>query len=116
MPGADGRFGACRRAHEAGCPRVCDHTGAPGALVFDGRTLHPVAAVPTRAVDTVGAGDMFAGAFLYGITHGMSYPQAGGLAAAAAARLVASLGPRLKVDETRAVLRHFLETNDPAGK
>jgi len=82
--------------------------GAQGALVYDGRTVHEIAPVPTRPVDTVGAGDMFAGAFLYGITHGMTYPQAGALAAAASARLVASLGPRLKAEETQAVLQQFL--------
>ena len=82
--------------------------GADGALVYDGHTLHPIAPVATRAVDTVGAGDMFAGAFLYGVTHGMPYPQAGALAAAAAARIVANLGPRLDAQDTRGVLKTFL--------
>jgi sugar/nucleoside kinase (ribokinase family) len=85
--------------------------GAKGALVFDGRTLHPIAPVATGAVDTVGAGDMFAGAFLYGITHGMTYPQAGALAAAAAAKIVASFGPRLDASDTRDVLENFLALN-----
>ena len=79
-------------------------------MVYDGRTLHRIAPVATRAVDTVGAGDMFAGAFLYGITHGMTHPQAGALAAAAAARIVASFGPRLKAEDTRDVLERFLAT------
>ncbi len=82
--------------------------GADGAIVFDGHTLHEIAPVAVRAVDTVGAGDMFAGAFLYGITHGMTYPQAGALAAAAAARIVTSLGPRLSADDARGVLERFL--------
>jgi sugar/nucleoside kinase (ribokinase family) len=81
--------------------------GADGALVYDGRTLQRIAPVATQAVDTVGAGDMFAGAYLYGITHGMTHPQAGALAAAAAAKVVASLGPRLRAEETRAVLERF---------
>ena len=83
--------------------------GAQGAVAYDGRTWHEIAPVPTRAIDTVGAGDMFAGAFLYGITHDMSYQQAGALAAHAAAKLVASMGPRLKSDEIREVLERFQE-------
>ena len=81
--------------------------GAQGALVFDGRVLHRIPPVPTQAVDTVGAGDMFAGAFLYGVTHGMPHRQAGALASAAASQLVASMGPRLKTADTRAVLQAF---------
>jgi sugar/nucleoside kinase (ribokinase family) len=51
---------------------------------------------------------MFAGAFLYGITHGMPHPQAGALASAAASKIVASMGPRLTAEDTRGVLQRFL--------
>jgi sugar/nucleoside kinase (ribokinase family) len=101
----------CAVGHLKGVAREFVVTRGPeGALIFDGSRLHQVAPFPTRAVDTLGAGDMFAGAFLYGVTHGMTYPQAGSLAAAAAAKLVASFGPRLTADDTRAVLQRFLET------
>ena len=69
--------------------------GAKGALVFDGEHLHSIAGHAIKAVDTNGAGDMFAGAFLYGITHGYSYAQAGALASRAAAEVVSQYGPRL---------------------
>jgi sugar/nucleoside kinase (ribokinase family) len=49
--------------------------GGEGALVFDGYALHEVDPFPVTPVDTNGAGDMFAGAFLHGITHGMAYPR-----------------------------------------
>jgi sugar/nucleoside kinase (ribokinase family) len=51
--------------------------------------------VPVKAVDTTGAGDMYAAGVLYGITHGMSWPQAGRLASHAAARIVSQMGARL---------------------
>ena len=75
--------------------------GAQGALVFDGQTLHHVDGVSVEAVDTNGAGDMFAGAYLYGITHGMNQREAGQFASAAAAQIVAQYGPRLSGDEYR---------------
>lgn len=79
--------------------------GPKGALVFDGRELIEIPPVKTQAVDTVGAGDMFAGAFLYALTQGWDHRAAGNLAAAAAAKLVASYGPRLPAHETQAVLK-----------
>jgi fructokinase len=82
--------------------------GPKGALIYDGRVLHRIPPVPTQAVDTLGAGDMFAGAFLYGITHGMPPAQAGALASAASSLLVANWGPRLKVEQTQGVLQQHL--------
>lgn len=69
--------------------------GARGALVWDGNNRHDIAPVPVKAVDTNGAGDMFAGAFLYALSKGHSYPQAGALASAASAQVVSDFGPRL---------------------
>ncbi|NBD17219.1 MAG: adenosine kinase [Cyanobacteria bacterium] len=78
--------------------------GAKGSLVYDGENLLEIAPNAVKAVDTVGAGDMFAGAFLYGLTHGMNHADAGKLASAASARLVTSYGPRLEPQEAKAVL------------
>jgi sugar/nucleoside kinase (ribokinase family) len=69
--------------------------GAKGALVFDGSELIEVAPRQIKAVDTNGAGDMFAGAFLYAITSGKSFAEAGRLASVSAAEVVSHYGPRL---------------------
>ena len=82
--------------------------GAKGALVWNGRTPIDIDPIKVEAVDTVGAGDMFAGAFLYARVRGWEHRRAGALAAAASARLVTSLGPRISATETRAVLQSFL--------
>ncbi|MCB1823120.1 MAG: adenosine kinase, partial [Candidatus Competibacteraceae bacterium] len=81
--------------------------GSRGALVWDGRTLIGIDPVKVEAVDTVGAGDMFAGAFLYGRGRGWDHRRAGALASAASAKLVTSLGPRMSAAETQAVLHGF---------
>jgi len=47
---------------------------------------------------------MFAGAFLYGITHGMSYLEAAKIANKAAALLVANFGARMATADVRALL------------
>jgi sugar/nucleoside kinase (ribokinase family) len=69
--------------------------GAKGALVYDGNELVNVPGQAVTAVDTNGAGDMFAGTFLYAITHGMDYFAAANLANKAAAEVVSQYGPRL---------------------
>jgi sugar/nucleoside kinase (ribokinase family) len=73
--------------------------GAKGALVFDGAELHEISPHQVEAIDTNGAGDMFAGAFLYGITNGLDYKQAGDLASLASSWIVSRYGPRLPAEE-----------------
>lgn len=69
--------------------------GADGALTYDGSELAQIPPHKVEAVDTNGAGDMFAGAFLYAITRGEDFPTAGRFASLAAGRVVANYGPRL---------------------
>ncbi len=70
--------------------------GAEGAVIFDGEQLIEIAPHKVKAVDTNGAGDMFAGAFLYAISAGKNFQQAGDLASLSSARIVSSYGPRLQ--------------------
>lgn len=81
--------------------------GGDGALIFDGKDLHEVDAHAVKAIDTNGAGDMFAGAFLYGLTHDLGYVQAGKLASLAASKVVQTFGPRLKPEEYKQLLDTF---------
>jgi sugar/nucleoside kinase (ribokinase family) len=83
--------------------------GANGALVFDGEAFIQIEASQVKAIDTNGAGDMFAGAFLYGITHNHSYADSGKLASLASARVVSQFGPRLTPDQSRKVLADLME-------
>lgn len=78
--------------------------GANGALIFDGDTFIQIEPYKVLAVDTNGAGDMFAGAFLYAITHHHSYAEAGKLASLASSRVVAQFGPRLEPAQAKKVL------------
>ncbi len=78
--------------------------GANGALIYDGDTFIQIEPYQVRAVDTNGAGDMFAGAFLYGITHHHSYAEAGKLASLASSRVVTQWGPRLEPGQAQKIL------------
>ena len=78
--------------------------GPKGSVIFDGENLIEIAGYPVEAVDTVGAGDMYAGGVLYGITNGMSWADAGKLGSLASSKLVTKPGARLKTEETKALL------------
>lgn len=81
--------------------------GSEGAKVFDGEQLISIAGTRVKAVDTNGAGDMFAGAFLYAITHGHDFKTAGEFASYAAAQVVAQYGPRLRPEQHAEIKAKF---------
>lgn len=92
--GADNLDAACKMI-QTKAKRFAITRGAKGALLFDGEKFITIDAHPVKAVDTNGAGDMFAGAFLYGLSKGGDFETAGKLASLASATVVSSFGPRL---------------------
>jgi sugar/nucleoside kinase (ribokinase family) len=82
--------------------------GENGAMIFDGVTYIEIEPYVVKAIDTNGAGDMYAGAFLFAITHNHSHASAGKLASLAASRVVSQFGPRLKWHETQEIRNHIL--------
>jgi sugar/nucleoside kinase (ribokinase family) len=84
--------------------------GKNGAMIYDGDTFVDIEPYNVKAIDTNGAGDMYAGAFLYGVTNGMGYAGAGKLASLAGSRIVSQFGPRLKWHEVQEVLKEATTT------
>lgn len=70
--------------------------GALGSRVRWNGIEASVPAFAVEAVDATGAGDMYAGAFLYGVLHGHHPEHAARLASYASAQVVAQFGARLK--------------------
>ena len=77
--------------------------GPKGVLLFDGENNLFVETKSVKAVDTNGAGDLFAGSFLYALTHDHSFQQAGELACACASELVTHFGARLQREKLETV-------------
>lgn len=69
--------------------------GGEGAIVSDKGNVREVKGYSVDLVDTNGAGDAFAGAFLFGMTNGYSNEQATKLANYAGAQVVSKPGARL---------------------
>ncbi|WP_439155389.1 adenosine kinase [Yoonia sp.] len=63
----------------------------------EGRRWH-VPAVPTQIVDATGAGDLFAGAFLWGLTQGYDLETCGQMGNLAASEVISHIGARPESD------------------
>lgn len=83
--------------------------GAKGAVVWDGKKEIDIVTNPVDAIDTNGAGDLFAGAYLYGMTNGLDQHDSGRLACRAAGTLVTQFGPRLKSDQAMNIKNELLK-------
>ncbi|MBX9583143.1 MAG: adenosine kinase [Gemmataceae bacterium] len=102
----------CNATEAAAVARVADAAGAfaalkgivPNCVVTDGPNgafvryagaEHHVPAFPCEPKDLTGAGDMFAGAFLYGITHDIPPDRAARAANFLAMKVITQIGARL---------------------
>ena len=97
----------CAQALHAMASDVALTLGAEGSLLMCGGQAIPIEPVAVKAIDTTGAGDMYAAGLLYGITNGLTWRQAGHLASHAAARVVGQMGARLSRKFTREEVASF---------
>jgi fructokinase len=90
--------------------------GKRGSLAVTAHRQNLVPGYEVRAVDTNGAGDMYAGACLYGWCTGMSPEQAAAFGNFAAGRLVQAYGARLRqLEDYRDTLKRFKASPAPVS-
>jgi len=98
-------------AETAALETVVIKLGAQGALVRHQGETTPIQAQRVDAIDTTGAGDAFAGGYLYGVTRGWSARRCGMLGAAVAARTVSQIGAVVRDREVLASLVSQVEAS-----
>jgi sugar/nucleoside kinase (ribokinase family) len=81
-----------RAAH--GCRAAGATLGRSGVALWDGAGFHVVPAYRVRAVDTTGAGDIFHGAFVFGLVQGWELERILDFSCAAAALSCTEVGAR----------------------
>ena len=79
--------------------------GEKGSYLYDGNDFSYIDPFQVDAVDANGAGDMYAGAFLYAITKGHDFKSAGNLASKASSCVVAKFGPRLSRENSLKIVK-----------
>lgn len=98
----------CARQIHKHAENVALTLGANGSILMHEEEVIPIEGVSVHAIDTTGAGDMYAAGVLYGITNGLSWKQSGRLASHAAARIVGQLGARLQRRFTKDEMQELL--------
>jgi len=77
-----------------------------GAHILSGGKRWHAPAIPVQIVDATGAGDLFAGAFLWGITNGHNLEAAGRMGCIAASEIISHIGARPETDVKALFKKH----------
>ncbi|MGY6633316.1 MAG: adenosine kinase [Alkalilacustris sp.] len=93
-----GSFEAAMQAAAAEVETVCATDSEHGVHVLQGERHWHVPAVPTRVVDATGAGDIFAGAFLWGLAQGHDPETCARMGNLAASEIISHIGARPEAD------------------
>lgn len=94
-------------AIRADCPLTAVTRGEHGSLIVTKDEIITVKAEPVQSlVDTTGAGDAYAGGFLYGLTTGAPLAECGVYGSIAAAEVISHIGPRPQANLAELLARH----------
>lgn len=84
--------------------------GKDGATVFDGTQRFDIPGRVVTPVDTNGAGDMFAGAFLYGLSNDWGFEKSARFGVHTSGYLITQYGPRVALANHAILLEEFEAT------
>ena len=93
-----GSFEAAMQAAAAEVAIVVATESENGCHVLANGQRWQVPAIPTRVVDATGAGDLFAGAFLWGLSEGHDLEACARMGNIAASEVISHLGARVEAD------------------
>ncbi|HRP02025.1 MAG TPA: adenosine kinase [Candidatus Kapabacteria bacterium] len=79
-------------------PNYAITLGAEGSIIKWNGKIYNIKPYKANLVDTTGAGDMYAGTFLYSMIKGDNIEKAGSLASLASSKIVSQIGPRAQFD------------------
>jgi sugar/nucleoside kinase (ribokinase family) len=71
--------------------------GKNGSLIKQGDEIFRVGAIPSKVVDTTGAGDLYAAGFLYGLIKGLALDQCGHIGALLAGKVIENIGAKIDI-------------------
>ena len=81
--------------------------GKNGSMIWDGSNLETIEGFEVKAVDTNGAGDIFAGSVLHKICEGHDLTSSAKFGCFAASKKVEKFGPRLSQEEYKSIYKKF---------
>jgi sulfofructose kinase len=109
LVGIDGHDAALKALYELGPKTVIITLGPKGSIGWDGRGIFFQNAFPIKALDTTGAGDVYHGAYIYGMLQKWSIPQCMRFASATAALNCRAIGARKGIPGLKEVKEFMLQ-------
>lgn len=98
---------ALRAIAELGVKKIFLKQGAKGALAYIDGKIYTFESYRVNAIDTTGAGDVFAGVVLHGISHDVSIEEIGKQACFLSSKIVEKVGARFSRNEVLLNLELF---------
>lgn len=80
------------------CERAVVKIGKKGSLLLVDGEVQLIDAIKADAIDTSGAGDLYASGFMYGLSKGLSAVKCGQIGALISGRVVEFMGPKLPLE------------------
>jgi sugar/nucleoside kinase (ribokinase family) len=81
------------------CETAIVKIGKAGSLIKYQGEVYPIDPIKANAIDTTGAGDMYAAGFLYGISRQLSLTQAGKIGSLLAGNVIEVMGAKMEQDK-----------------
>ncbi len=81
------------------CETAIVKIGKAGSLIKQNSVVYPIEPIKANAIDTTGAGDMYAAGFLYGISKQLSLTQAGQIGSLLAGNVIEVIGAKMEHDK-----------------
>jgi sugar/nucleoside kinase (ribokinase family) len=100
------------RALSDTCEVAVVKTGRKGSMIKRGEEMIRIGVPKVKAVDTTGAGDLYASGFLYGYARKLDLEKCGLIGAHAAAKVIETVGAKIgfdKWDELRTEVKRIIE-------
>ena len=91
------------------CEIAVVKVGKNGSFIQSGTDCVHIDAITSNCVDSTGAGDLYAGGFLYGLSNGFDIERCGRVGTLAAGRVVETVGTKLS-DETWNEIRAYVNS------
>ena len=101
---------ALRALHELGPKEVIITLGSKGSIGLSGKEINLQKAFPIDAVDTTGAGDVYHGAYIYGLLQGWDIQKCMRFASAASAIKCTQIGARKGIPGLKEI-KEFMREN-----
>ncbi len=80
------------------CQTAVVKIGKKGSLILVDQEITHIESIPARAVDTSGAGDLYAAGFIYGLSKGLNPVKCARIGALISGKVVEYMGPKLPLE------------------